>query len=312
MMKKLILLLLVLPFVVWAQNDSVELKKDSLNSSGTVPGLNIINTGSPAPKYQFVCRFPSSQQSTEKPLFVIDGTIVDYYETTNEINPDEIESINILKDKKAIKKYGEKGKNGVIEIHLKEKKDSSILSKVLSGTVPILKNLTFENSVPRNFFPDPRNGKPLYVVDAVPQEINYSLENEINPDEIGDIIVLKDVSATALYGSRGRNGVIVIRTKKYLEELEIKKNPYDLAVLDLGYESFLAMQPSAETYSLSYLQSKNKQYVSVWNSRVSTGNPEIYEMPIDYDPQNFYGLEFEYKLFQFFKFMESKYKISFI
>ena len=151
---------------------------------------------------------------------------------------------------------------------------------------------------------------PLMVVDGTVVDYDKTM-NEINPEEIGDIIVLKDVSATTLYGRR-RNGVIIIRTKKYLEELEIQKNPYDHAVLDLGYESFLAMQPSAETYSLSYLQNKNKQYVSVWNSRVTTGNPEIYEMPIDYNSQTFYGLDFEYKLFQFFKFMEDKYKISFI
>ena len=36
----------------------------------------------------------------------------------------------------------------------------------------------------------------------------------LNPADIEDITVLKDASATAIYGSRGANGVIIITTKK--------------------------------------------------------------------------------------------------
>jgi TonB-linked SusC/RagA family outer membrane protein len=52
---------------------------------------------------------------------------------------------------------------------------------------------------------------PLYVVDGNP--IVGGISN-INPNEIESISVLKDASATALYGSRGANGVILIETKK--------------------------------------------------------------------------------------------------
>lgn len=53
------------------------------------------------------------------------------------------------------------------------------------------------------------NNKPLYVVDGVPRDdISY-----LNPDEIGSIEVLKDASATAIYGSRGSNGVVLVTTK---------------------------------------------------------------------------------------------------
>jgi len=53
---------------------------------------------------------------------------------------------------------------------------------------------------------------PLYIVDNVPVEptINYG----INPSDIESITVLKDATATALYGSRGSNGVIVVTTKR--------------------------------------------------------------------------------------------------
>ena len=54
------------------------------------------------------------------------------------------------------------------------------------------------------------NRDPLYVVDGVP--FSGSL-NSINPSDIASTTVLKDATATAIYGSRGANGVILITTK---------------------------------------------------------------------------------------------------
>jgi len=57
-----------------------------------------------------------------------------------------------------------------------------------------------------------QDNSPLYVIDGFPIE---NPENAgINPDDIESITVLKDASATAIYGSRAANGVIVIETKK--------------------------------------------------------------------------------------------------
>ena len=52
------------------------------------------------------------------PLYVVDGKVVKEIESTN---PNEIESISVIKGKAARKKYGRKGKNGVVEISTKEK-----------------------------------------------------------------------------------------------------------------------------------------------------------------------------------------------
>lgn len=54
------------------------------------------------------------------------------------------------------------------------------------------------------------NRAPLYVVDGVP--FTGSL-NSINPGDIASVTVLKDAAATAIYGSRGSNGVIVVTTR---------------------------------------------------------------------------------------------------
>ena len=53
------------------------------------------------------------------PLYVLDGVVVDKFDI-NKIDPETIESIKVLKDEPAIKEYGEKGKDGVIEITTKK------------------------------------------------------------------------------------------------------------------------------------------------------------------------------------------------
>ena len=57
------------------------------------------------------------------------------------------------------------------------------------------------------------SNNPLYVVDGIPLALENSID-DINPLDIESIDVLKDASATAIYGSRGANGVIQITTKK--------------------------------------------------------------------------------------------------
>jgi TonB-linked SusC/RagA family outer membrane protein len=52
---------------------------------------------------------------------------------------------------------------------------------------------------------------PLFVVDGIPYGGTL---NDINPDDIASLDVLKDASATAIYGSRGANGVVLITTKR--------------------------------------------------------------------------------------------------
>ena len=53
--------------------------------------------------------------------------------------------------------------------------------------------------------------EPLFVVDGIP--FNGSI-NDLNQDDVASVEILKDASATAIYGSRGANGVILITTKR--------------------------------------------------------------------------------------------------
>src|SRR5690606_23061450 len=72
--------------------------------------------------------------------------------------------------------------------------------------------------------------EPLYVIDGVPfnnsssgstpmsigddEKQTLNAMSFINPDDIESIDILKDASATAIYGSRGANGVVLITTRK--------------------------------------------------------------------------------------------------
>ena len=66
------------------------------------------------------------------------------------------------------------------------------------------------------------SNEPLYVVDGVPLQSGGGVStdpkrnplNFINPQDIESITVLKDAASTAIYGSRGSNGVVVIQTKR--------------------------------------------------------------------------------------------------
>src|SRR5436309_3185364 len=70
------------------------------------------------------------------------------------------------------------------------------------------------------------NSEPLYVIDGLPAEQGAGGDNDdardpktnplmsLDPNEIESIDVLKDASATAIYGSRGANGVVLITTKR--------------------------------------------------------------------------------------------------
>ena len=65
-------------------------------------------------------KFIIAKNEETKPLIVVDGKISSNSEALKEINPNEIESVNILRGEVAIKKYGKEAQRGVIEIITKK------------------------------------------------------------------------------------------------------------------------------------------------------------------------------------------------
>lgn len=89
---------------------------------------------------------------------------------------------------------------------------------------------------------------------------------------------------------------------------------YDIIVLDPQYDFYLKSMAQPENfYSEQYYKTKNDSYVLEWNLRYNQPqryDANFYSTYIDYNPQTEYGLHFEYKLYNFFKFIEWKYNVK--
>jgi hypothetical protein len=102
------------------------------------------------------------------------------------------------------------------------------------------------------------------------------------------------------------------------QELSVENNDsteYDLIVFDPRFDTFLATQPyPKEFYSDNYYSNWNYRYCVEWNIRHS--NPlrygDFYETQIPYEPTVDYGIDFNFKLYQYFQFIEKEYGIVLI
>ena len=104
--------------------------------SGRLAGVQVTNSnGAPGASSRMIIRGASSIGSNNQPLFVVDGvpidnsnfgsgTGVDYGNAAASINPDDVESINVLKGPSAAALYGSRGANGVVLITSKSGKGS--------------------------------------------------------------------------------------------------------------------------------------------------------------------------------------------
>jgi TonB-linked SusC/RagA family outer membrane protein len=89
---------------------------------GRVPGLNVISSsGQPGKAASVVIRGIGSINGSQSPLYIMDGIPIEsgYFET---INPEDIESVTVLKDASAKALYGSRGSNGVIVFTTKKGK----------------------------------------------------------------------------------------------------------------------------------------------------------------------------------------------
>ena len=110
---------------------------------GKVAGVNVVGTsGEPGARQNITVRGPGGVRTGSTPLFVVDGFALDNSGTggaTNPLtflNPNDIESIDVLKDASATAIYGARGANGVILITTKKGK-AGFSSVTYSGSLGI-------------------------------------------------------------------------------------------------------------------------------------------------------------------------------
>lgn len=105
--------------------------------------------------------------------------------------------------------------------------------------------------------------EPLYVVDGFPVTNDYNQRNNplatINPADIDNIQVLKDASATAIYGSRGSNGVVIITTKS--GKLGASKMDFSLSTGVQQVEKTLEMLNASE-YAVYMNEARNNAWIN--------------------------------------------------
>ena len=95
-----------------------------------------------------------------------------------------------------------------------------------------------------------QDNSPLYVIDGFPVE-DPAIGSSINPSDIESVDILKDASATAIYGARGANGVVIITTKKgTIGQPKIK---YDGS---FGFQNITKRIPMMNAYEFVKLQNE--------------------------------------------------------
>lgn len=107
---------------------------------------------------------------------------------------------------------------------------------------------------------------PIFVVDGLVMDGGFEL---LNPDDIATIDVLKDASATAIYGSRGANGVVLITTKK--GKKGSARVTYDAW---FGFQDFSKKMPMLSANELFDL--RVDAYANVYSDKYPTRDREAY------------------------------------
>lgn len=127
----------------------------------------------------------------------------------------------------------------------------------------------------------------LYVIDG--EIVTEEIFKNLNPADVISIDILKDAKATALYGSKGANGVIIISTKKELEALTqvtARKNLSETAFFyphlktdSKGKVSFNFTSPEALTSWKLRLLAHNKNAVSTYLEKTVITQKELMLLP---------------------------------
>lgn len=126
------------------------------------------------------------------------------------------------------------------------------------------------------------SGKVLIVIDGIASP--YSID-QINPDDVESINILKDAAAASVWGSRAANGVIVIKTKKgkYNSPLNVSfnSNVNVTEKVDLFYKKYMSTSDFIDAQMLFYNRSfplPSKGYPAITVDRARAALPEVLEI----------------------------------
>lgn len=191
---------------------------------GTASGVNIITDAAPGGGNTQIRIRGMSTLNSNQPLYVIDG--VPTTENINSLNPNDIESMQILKDAASASIYGARAANGVIVITTKKAKKGKVSVEFDASTTiqTIAKNFDVLNSDQwgQAYFTAQRNdgiatGHPFYGYGDTPQSVDYLDADKTVPysntdwqDEIYSTAILQKYGVTVSNG--GEKGSVLFST----------------------------------------------------------------------------------------------------
>lgn len=123
----------------------------------------------------------------------------------------------------------------------------------------------------RGIGPINESTEPLYIIDGIPSNRDVMLK--LNSDDISSVMVLKDAAATAEYGSRGANGVIIVMTNSGIAELTQVKTRSNFNETAFFYPELVTDKQGQITFSFNTPESLTKWKLRLFahNKKAETG-----------------------------------------
>ena len=169
--------------------------------------------------------------SGKKPLVYIDGKEAVGEEALSSVSPERIKSISVMKDKAAVEVYGERGKDGVVLVDLLTEEEYQNKQKFpkpakvrTESESPKKSHFYMGGSHDEEWHVAQAKKKPLVIIDGK-EALEEDAISKLAPDRIKNFTILKDKSATDIYGERGKNGVLIITLFTDAEYEFNKANP---------------------------------------------------------------------------------------
>ena len=213
----------------------------------------------------------------DKPIYIIDGQVQGDDFDINCLNPDFIGKVVVWTPENAEKEFGEKGKNGVVEITAKE---PVTIDSTVDGSVKV-QYIGADGTLEGSEVP-----QPLYVIDGQVMPEDYNL-NAINPEDIESISVLKDGKQTEVYGERAKDGVVSITLKKKSEGGIIRFIPVSEPVGDLSeYTEFKLYSEEVFGKIISrkeYESMPNEALAYLYVQHLDNGKKSLHVYTLDYN-----------------------------
>ena len=211
------------------------------------------------------------------PIYIIDGQVQDADFDICCLNPNFIGKVVVWTPENAKKEFGEKGKNGVVEITAKE---PVTIDSTVDGSVKV-QYIGADGTLEGSEVP-----QPLYVIDGQVMPEDYNL-NAINPEDIESISVLKDGKQTEVYGERAKDGVVSITLKKKEEEKPVRFILVSESVGDLaGYAEFKLYSAGVFGKEISrkeYESIPNEALAYLYVKHLDNGKKSLHVYTLDYN-----------------------------